>query len=107
VTERTIRNKTRIGEQLSDIADQLKETPIADSQKDLLALAQLHRMAVQQRNEAGAVHHKGGAAEGRSAARPEVRNKTREEEARCSPLIQPTPAQQPGWPASLAAAAWL
>jgi hypothetical protein len=40
-SRRSVERKTQIGEQLSDIADQLKETPIADSQKDLLALAQL------------------------------------------------------------------
>lgn len=40
-TDRTIRNKTRIGEALADVAMDLIGTPIEDSQKDLLSLASM------------------------------------------------------------------
>ena len=38
-TERTVRNKTRIGEQLESVAEQLTGTAIEDNQSELLALA--------------------------------------------------------------------
>ena len=41
MTERTVRNKTRIGEQLADVAEQLQGTAIEDNQSELLALAKL------------------------------------------------------------------
>lgn len=40
-TERTIRNKTRIGNTLGDVADLLEGTAIEDNQSDLLALSSL------------------------------------------------------------------
>jgi len=41
IAERTIRHKTQIGTALAPVADRLADTPIADSQKDLLALARI------------------------------------------------------------------
>jgi N6-adenosine-specific RNA methylase IME4/ParB-like chromosome segregation protein Spo0J len=41
VTERTVHNKTRIGEQLESVAEQLIGTAIEDNQSELLALASL------------------------------------------------------------------
>lgn len=41
VTDRTIRTKVQIGEALGEVADDLMGTPVADSQKDLLALARM------------------------------------------------------------------
>lgn len=40
-TERTVRRKTRIGEQLAEVAEQLQDTAIEDNQSELLALAKL------------------------------------------------------------------
>lgn len=57
VTERTIRNKTKIGEALTEVAPRLMDTPVADSQKDLLALARMgedEREEVVQKIESGA-----------------------------------------------------
>lgn len=43
ITERTVRNKTRIGEQLEQFYDDLKDTKIADNQSELLAIAKMDK----------------------------------------------------------------
>lgn len=72
--ERTIRQKVQIGEALGGVAERLLDTPVANSQKDLLALARMgeaERGGVIERLENGARNVKEARGQAKREAGPE------------------------------------
>jgi hypothetical protein len=64
VTERTIRNRTRIGEALGKLAEEIRGTSVEDSQSDLLELTKIKPYLTHlNRSEANTESHKGSSSD--------------------------------------------